>query len=91
MSDPRHYFDMHGLVVGRQHDVAGMMFPVECAFCGAAYDLGAVTVTARYSDCSCWKTPCCGRATDDRSVGLFGHSRPQFFRLDRDGNREAQR
>lgn len=42
-----------------------MTSPVRCQ-CGAIYDLGHVTVTARYADCSVWTTPCCGRVEDDR-------------------------
>lgn len=45
--------------------VDNMMFPVRC-ICGQVYDTAAVTVTARYSDCSVWKAPCCGRVADDR-------------------------
>lgn len=45
--------------------IADMFKPVRCT-CGQVYDLGAVTVTARYADCSMWKTPCCGRTADDR-------------------------
>lgn len=46
--------------------VAQMSYPVQCAHCGRVYDLGTVTVTARYADCSMWKTPCCNVAVDDR-------------------------
>lgn len=49
-----------------QHDVAGMTLPVRCTHCAGVYDLGTVTVTARYTDCSMWKSPCCGRTVDDR-------------------------
>jgi hypothetical protein len=55
---------------GRVHfdrgDVEGMTSPVQCAYCNRVYDLGTVTVTARYLDCSMWKSPCCGRTVDDR-------------------------
>ena len=45
----------------------GEMFqPVRCTWCGGVYDLGKVTVTARYVDCSMWKSPCCGNTVDDR-------------------------
>jgi hypothetical protein len=44
----------------------GMMSPVRCTHCGGVYDLGMVEVTARYADCSVWKTPCCGATVDDR-------------------------
>ena len=50
------------------HDMeatAGMTSPVRCR-CGQVYDLGKVTVTGRYTDCSMWKTPCCGITADDR-------------------------
>lgn len=40
--------------------------PVRCVHCGGIYDLTVVTVEARYTDCSVWKTPCCGRTVDDR-------------------------
>lgn len=42
-----------------------MLSPVRCT-CGQVYDLAAVHVTARYSDCSMWNAPCCGRPADDR-------------------------
>lgn len=52
-------------VVG-QPAVAEMSYPVRCAYCHRVYDLGTVTVTARYSDCSVWNAPCCGVTVDDR-------------------------
>jgi len=39
---------------------------VRCTHCGGTYRLGSVTVTARYTDCSCWNAPCCGTQVDDR-------------------------
>jgi hypothetical protein len=45
--------------------IADMFKPVRC-ICGQIYDLGRVEVTARYTDCTVWKTPCCGRTADDR-------------------------
>jgi hypothetical protein len=48
-----------------QELIAEMFEPVRCT-CGKVYDLGKVEVTARYADCSMWKTPCCGRTSDDR-------------------------
>ena len=46
---------------------SGMSQPVRCNRChGGVYDLGTVTVTARYADCSMWKAPCCGATVDDR-------------------------
>jgi hypothetical protein len=46
--------------------VAEMHQPARCNHCCGIYDLGTVTVTARYADCSMWTTPCCGRTVDDR-------------------------
>ncbi|MGI5247565.1 hypothetical protein [Dactylosporangium sp. CA-139066] len=63
--------------------IRDMMFPVRCT-CGQVYDLGKVEVTARYTDCSMWKAPCCGRQADDR--GETGWKSTQdYYRLDRDG------
>lgn len=62
-------FDRHGRWDSRlvpQAEVAGMMSPVRCAYCSRIYDLASVTVTARYTDCSMWKSPCCGITVDDR-------------------------
>ncbi len=39
---------------------------VRCTHCGGVYDLCKVEVTARYTDCSMWKSPCCGLLVDDR-------------------------
>jgi hypothetical protein len=47
-------------------DTAGMFSPVRCAYCPKVYDLGAVNVIARYTDCSMWKCPGCQRVVDDR-------------------------
>lgn len=49
-----------------REEIAGMTSPVRCAHCSKVYDLGKVTVTARYTDCSMWKSPCCNRLVDDR-------------------------
>jgi hypothetical protein len=46
--------------------VALMLFPVRCTHCHEVYDAGKVTVTARYADCSVWRSPCCKRTVDDR-------------------------
>lgn len=71
-------------------NVEGMTFPVECARCGGVYDLGTVEVTARYVDCSMWRTPCCGTTADDR--GETGWKSIQdYYRLDRDGFRVVTR
>lgn len=45
--------------------IRDMFKPVRCN-CGQVYDLGSVEVTARYTDCSVWRTPCCRRTVDDR-------------------------
>lgn len=48
-------------------DILNDMFsPVRCTRCGQIYDLSAVTITARYADCSVWTSPCCNRTVDDR-------------------------
>ena len=61
-----------------------MSSPVQCR-CGHVYDLGTVTVTQRYADCSVWTTPCCKVQVDDR------HPWPgvpaAFVRLDQHGRR----
>lgn len=50
-----------------QPPVEDMRTPVRCTHCSAVYDIGYVQVTARYSDCSVWTSPCCGHpGIDDR-------------------------
>lgn len=50
-----------------QEQIAGMVKPVRCNRCNrGVYDIGKVTVTARYADCSVWRAPCCGATVDDR-------------------------
>lgn len=56
--------------------IAEMFYPVRCAHCRQIYDAGKVKVTARYSDCSCWTSPCCGLQVDDRGPGW--KSRPDI-------------
>ena len=46
--------------------LARMLVPVVCSHYGAVYDLCSTHPTARYSDCTCYITPCCGRHADDR-------------------------
>lgn len=60
-----------------------MMFPVRCAYCRGVYDLAGVEVTARYADCSMWKSPCCDRLVDDRGDTGW-KSRKDYYRLDRE-------
>jgi len=69
---------------GRRSRIADMMFPVRCLRCHTGiYDTAKVTVTARYSDCSVWKTPCCGQTVDDR--GETGWTlRKDYERIDKD-------
>jgi hypothetical protein len=62
----------------------GMFQPVRCTHCRGIYDLGKVEVTARYTDCSMWKAPCCGRTVDDRGETGW-KSRSDYTRLDRSG------
>lgn len=59
-------FDPYGKPIYRRFDTEGMSQPVRCNRCGKVYDLGTVTVTARYTDCSMWNAPCCGALVDDR-------------------------
>lgn len=62
---PRYEVDMYGRLTP-VYDTAGMLSPVQCGLCGAVYDAGNVVVTARYSDCSVWISPCCKKQVDDR-------------------------
>lgn len=57
-------------------DTRGMQTPVQCLKCGEVYDLGHVTVTSRYADCSVWETPCCGKVADDRLFKSLPDIRP---------------
>jgi hypothetical protein len=59
----RYYPHLGALV---RPDIAGMSQPARCTHCDGIYDLGTVEVTARYADCSMWKSPCCGLTVDDR-------------------------
>lgn len=65
-------------------EAEAMHQPVRCAFCHGVYDLGTVEVTARYTDCSMWKTPCCGITADDRGETGW-KSRKDYTRLVRPG------
>jgi hypothetical protein len=75
------------MLIGR--DVTGMGSPVQCSYCGKAYDLqgapkgepGYIELIHRYADCDLFVTPCCGKEADTREfVGL-----PSFRRLDYEG------
>lgn len=60
----------------KQPPVDEMMFPVRCLHCRAVYSLTHVRVTARYTDCSVWTTPCCGYpGVDDRPDVRWRHYR----------------
>lgn len=77
------YLDKHGDPLHRIEQltaqVEAMMSPVRCTHCRGIYDLGNVTVTARYADCSVWESPCCGLTVDDRGEGW--KSRPDYTEL----------
>lgn len=62
-----YYYDTYGRLQAQavKDQIKGMSSPVECV-CGEIYDMGRVEVITRYTDCSAWRAPCCGRLTDDR-------------------------
>jgi hypothetical protein len=62
------HYDIRGRAMSdiERQQIDAMHFPVRCAYCSKVYDLGTVEVTARYADCSMWKSPCCGLTVDDR-------------------------
>jgi hypothetical protein len=47
-------------------DPMPMISPVRCTHCRHVYDLAAVSVVARYADCSVWQCPGCKLQVDDR-------------------------
>lgn len=61
-------------------DTSGMRSPVRCTHCRGVYDLAAVKVTARYTDCSMWRSPCCDQLVDDRGETGW-KSRADYVRL----------
>jgi hypothetical protein len=67
---------------------AAMFMPVQCAYCQGVYDLGKVTVTARYTDCSMWRSPCCDITVDDRGETGW-KSRRDYYPLNADGSRRS--
>ena len=78
----RQILKRHGTWGERQDfpvEAEGMFSPVRCAHCRGVYDLGEVTVTARYMDCSVWRSPCCDLTVDDRGEGW--KSRPDYTEL----------
>ena len=54
---------------------------VRCTWCGHIYDLGTVTVVARYLDCSVWLCPGHGGQVDDRGDTGW-KSRKDYVRVD---------
>lgn len=67
--------------VAEEYRTAGMTWPVRCARCHRGiYDLATVEVTARYADCSVWRTPCCDQTVDDRGETGWT-SRKDYHRL----------
>lgn len=64
---------------GMQAQIEGMRYPVRCTRCRGVYDVANVEVTARYSDCSVWVSPCCKQTVDDRPAGWV--SRPDIEKL----------
>lgn len=49
---------------------------VQCTHCGRRYDIGRVTVIARYAECTVFTAPCCGRTVDDRRGKSLPDVRP---------------
>jgi hypothetical protein len=72
-------WDHHGRLIP-DIDTTGMHQPARCTWCSGVYDLGTVTITARYTDCSMWKAPCCGVTVDDRGETGW-KSRADYRRL----------
>jgi rubredoxin len=60
------YVDRMGNPVFSVERRESMLMPMQCTSCRLIFDAGKVEVTARYSDCSVWKCPGCGRTHDDR-------------------------
>ncbi len=77
----------HGVLYDRDaRSVAGMGQPVRCGHCSRVYDLGKVTVVARYTDCSMWRCPGCSLLVDDRCDYFpMGTGRRDYVRLDEFG------
>jgi len=81
------YGDDGDIFYRRSVDISEMMIPVRCLRChDGIYDLTKVEVTARYIDCSMWKTPCCDQLVDD----LIWTGRAAYVNLDRNGHDERR-
>jgi hypothetical protein len=74
--------DIFGKFYEPTPDISGMTSPVRCTHCPGVYDLGTVTVTARYTDCSMWRSPCCDVLVDDRGETGW-KSRGDYVRINR--------
>lgn len=68
MRIPNAYWEDGWDQLHEQLAIAEMSYPVRCTRCERVYDLGKVTVVARYTDCSAWKCPGCGITVDDRPI-----------------------
>jgi hypothetical protein len=53
-------------VLGKAEDIANMISPVRCTYCGEIYDLCDGKVNHRFADCTEFYTPCCNALVDDR-------------------------
>jgi hypothetical protein len=49
--------------------------PVRCLHCRTVYDMAAVQIVQRYSDCSVWRCPGCRLQVDDRCLTGWGGRR----------------
>jgi hypothetical protein len=85
----RVYYDEFGgfMVAHRQHQVAGMLCPVECVHCHQVYDLTKTKRTGRWADADAWITPCCKRNVVNN---IFDPDRKPYIDLDSEG-RPARR
>lgn len=59
--------------------IEDMFTPFRHNSCGKVFDLGFVTVKARYGDCDCFDCPGCGAFIDNRE-GVHGHKLTQHER-----------
>lgn len=71
--------DVHGTIKSIPAKIFDdMVSPVACAHCGQIYDLAAAEVNHRFMDCTQYKTPCCGKLSDDREWKSY----PDYKRID---------
>lgn len=64
--------DKYGLIIEYPSDVLEMTSPYRCLRCDKVHDVANVEVVGRYSDCTMWKCPNCGKTIDDRPIGWGG-------------------